>query len=410
MFQEVSPFEAECLVEALKEIDIEDVGSSEWLSQHESVERLNKQAHVQARSGDEFVTDALCTFEKVPTLIHELVVIETWKEKLFPLLKKKLSKMSTLRSYLPIYHEASLANLLEVSLFHENAAEAADDQAVDLIAWCHRKLVYLCETPNSELLPPDLDVSASLNQSREEELERLKKEAEFKIAVCALSIVRFLTDHMHKMSPSVATTLLNQHDFLLLLVPLMEKQPWHRVNSKGEPERFEDLQWVPLSADGEGDSVAAERLAQLHAQCWLCVFNLVMSEAGRTRYELSGFRKDNLLKLRRWMNESLYDQLPPLVELHRCLETLAVAGTLGGPNATPPCVVELMPEIRSRLLSKYKGGGASEKGENGKWKEAAKRIAKRHFASENPEELKRLAESLMQFPVLDPRCAVCGKD
>ena len=40
----------------------------------------------------------------------------------------------------------------------------------------------------------------------------------------------------------------------------------------------------------------------------------------RARYELSSFRRENLLRLRRYINEVVVDQLPPLTNLHRALE------------------------------------------------------------------------------------------
>ena len=73
--------EAERYVEELQRFSMAAVGSSAWLDQHRRLVKLNLQAHqcAMARS-DEFVIEALQTFSKVSTLVHELVLIEAWKE------------------------------------------------------------------------------------------------------------------------------------------------------------------------------------------------------------------------------------------------------------------------------------------------------------------------------------------
>ncbi len=42
-----------------------------------------------------------------------------------------------------LYHEATLANLLETVLYHEAAAEAAEESMLDLGDYCYRKLSQL---------------------------------------------------------------------------------------------------------------------------------------------------------------------------------------------------------------------------------------------------------------------------
>jgi len=83
----LTPYEAEHYVESLERFGIEDVGSSKWLTQHEYVEKLNQLAHAQAKDGtDEFVVDYLQQHDKIGVLIHDLLLCEIWKEKMYPLL------------------------------------------------------------------------------------------------------------------------------------------------------------------------------------------------------------------------------------------------------------------------------------------------------------------------------------
>lgn len=68
-----------------------------------------------------------------------------WKEKVLPHLAAHLSSsMDSVMAYQLLYHEAVVANLLEVCLFHRRACEALpDDALLELCDWCCRKLVLL---------------------------------------------------------------------------------------------------------------------------------------------------------------------------------------------------------------------------------------------------------------------------
>lgn len=47
----------------------------------------------------------------------------------------------------------------------------------------------------------------------------------------------------------------------------------------------------------------------------------------RKKYELTDYRKNNLLRLRKYMNEILLDQLPNLSFMLRTLEELSIMNT-----------------------------------------------------------------------------------
>lgn len=51
-------------------------------------------------STDEFVMDYFVTYEKLSVLIFDLLTSETWKAKIYPLVKFDLAKISSIRSYL----------------------------------------------------------------------------------------------------------------------------------------------------------------------------------------------------------------------------------------------------------------------------------------------------------------------
>lgn len=180
---------------------------------------------------------------------------------------------------------------------------------------------------------------------------------------------------------AVTTRLLETHDVLLLLVPLMEKAPWVRKNrNNGAIEKFEDHQWERVEADDEG------RLPKLQTQVWLAIYNLVMDQECRSRYELTSFRKENLLRLRRYINEVVVDQLPPLTNLHRTLEEMSISGQFTGasPAQVAPFVVEMVAEAREMLARSYEG----------RWQEIADLQLREVLVKETPEELKRLGNMI----------------
>lgn len=94
-------------------------------------------------STDEYVMDTFVTLDKIDVLIYDLLLSEVWKENVYPLVKKEVGKMTSIRSYMLMYHEASVCNLLEVLLFHRTAVESSEDAIVELIDYCYRKLVDL---------------------------------------------------------------------------------------------------------------------------------------------------------------------------------------------------------------------------------------------------------------------------
>jgi hypothetical protein len=75
-------------------------GWRRWVEQHHSIERLNAQAHVNARNkSDPFVLESLITFEKLPTLIKMLVSAEAWIDRIFPSVQATIPAGRSMRAY-----------------------------------------------------------------------------------------------------------------------------------------------------------------------------------------------------------------------------------------------------------------------------------------------------------------------
>ena len=123
-YDAVDPLEAERLVESLRKFEIEEIGCSAWLQQHEVIERLNIQAHQSAASiSDEYVLEALLTYDKLDVLVNDLITLEAWKDNVYPLLLDEVAGKNTMRCYFILYHEATLVNFFEVLLYHKHVCE-----------------------------------------------------------------------------------------------------------------------------------------------------------------------------------------------------------------------------------------------------------------------------------------------
>ena len=54
------------------------------------------------------------------------------------------------------------------------------------------------------------------------------KDLRFGTALAALSVLRYLTDHMTELPLGVMARMLDTHDTIVQLVPLLEERPWMR--------------------------------------------------------------------------------------------------------------------------------------------------------------------------------------
>ncbi|XP_067908401.1 zinc finger MYND domain-containing protein 10 [Heterodontus francisci] len=390
------PVEAAGYAQSLQEFSLKDIGSARWFRQHDYIEKLNMQAIIDATADqDEFVKETIYSHGKVPTLIHELISIEVWKQKVFPVLcqLQDFTPKSTFPIYIVIHHEATIINLLETIFYYKDVCDSAEEAVLDLADYCHRKVTLLaarsdgCGKQELERSSP-----ASL-----EELQKQCQELEFDISLKALSILRYITDHIDSLPLSVQTRLLNTHNIPCVLIHLVEYCPWSRYNSKGELQKYADGKWytVPLE-----DKL---KITKLDGQVWIALYNLVLKPDCQQRYDFNNFNKNQLLKLQGFLTEVVIDQLPNLVELQRFLGHLAMTDP---PPPKKNLILEQVPDIRDRIIREN----------SNKWKAIAKHQVKTAF---NPseqdlrEQAHRLTETynldMMENLILDrPKCGFCG--
>ncbi|XP_023676833.2 zinc finger MYND domain-containing protein 10 isoform X1 [Paramormyrops kingsleyae] len=396
------PGEAEGYIQSLETYSLKEIGSTRWFMQHEYIEKLNMQAILNATAmQDEFVKEQLVSFGKIPTLIHGMISIEIWKQKVFPILCQlhDFNPKSTFPLYMVIHHEASIINLLETIMFHQEPCEAAEDSILDLIDYCHRKLILLAGRNASDggTVPDRVTYTGDACHSSVQDLQNQNVAIEFEISLKALSVLRYITDHVDSVNLSALHRLLSTHNLPCVLVRLVECCPWSHINKAGQMEKYIDGRWCPIPREDQ------LKMTKLDGQVWIALCNLLLRLECQRKYDFNSFNKSQLLRLRGFLTEVLIDQLPSLSELQRFLSHLAVV------DPAPPqkgLILEQIPEMWSNIMNKNAG----------KWKAIAKVQVKQAFAP-SEDDLRRQAHRLAQTYNLDvierlipkkPKCGFCG--
>jgi len=122
-------------------------------------------------------------------------------------------------------------------------------------------------------------------KSQMEELDNHFADIEFRICTSSMSICRLLCENIQALPLSIVNRIIDVHDFLILLVPLIENPPWTRRNpSSGSWEKIIDHEWVQIKP------VDLLKVTKVEGQLWLCLYHLVAKSEFSSRYELNSFR------------------------------------------------------------------------------------------------------------------------
>mmetsp|Transcript_24978 Transcript_24978/g.82320 ORF Transcript_24978/g.82320 Transcript_24978/m.82320 type:complete len:423 (-) Transcript_24978:1254-2522(-) len=334
--------EAERLVEEIRVFGIEEIGLKAWTKQHQVIEKLNMQAQISVMNqSDEYVVEALIDHEKISTLIHCLIVCEVWKDTVLVKVQQDLASSHYVKLYLIMYHEAVILGLLEKAFYHSSAVSMAGDSLIELSDYCYRKTVYLNSFhSDTEEESPKRD--QILNMKDIERLEEQKKKIDFSCAISALTVLRFIVENAETVPISVLSRLLTEQDIMQTLIPLLDDAPWTRKKDK-VIEKYEDGKWIEVSQDD------LHRISKTEAQVWLTLNCLLLHPECRRKYEWTENRKSLVMKLSKYFNELLIDQLPILSEMRRLVETLAFSAPNSGTEPRS-VVIEQIPELRDKIM------------------------------------------------------------
>lgn len=361
----VDPSEAEKIVETLRKFDIKEIGTTAYFDQHMKLEKLNQQAHQNAATNsDEYVLEAFLTFNKIEFLIHDLLLIEAWKESVYPLLLKDLAGRNNNRLYFILYHEATLVNMLEVFCYHKHVCEAAGERMLDLVDYVARRLTRLNNPMamfrqgdfSSDSIGIDAKSTAEFAAKLEartpaQELEHHFSEIEFRVCVVSVAICRFICEHADCLPLSVVSRITDTHDMLVLIVPLIENPPWTRRNpSTNKWQKLVDHKWTEVKP------IDLMKVTKLEGQPWLTLYHLLAKSLFRERYHLNTFRKAQTLRVRKYINDILLDQLPFLADIQRYMDELAITevpeprSAIGGGGSGSGIMFEQVAALRESII------------------------------------------------------------
>jgi predicted Zn-ribbon and HTH transcriptional regulator len=400
----------EIISRQLREINLENYGSEEFIKQHVTLERLNMQAVKNALlGGEDFILENFVTFEKIKNLVQELFTAFNFKNYIYPKIKNKICDMASCKVYILLYHEAVIINLLENFFFHVTACLELEDYIIDIIEYCYNKISRVVNNKDKRYfnnIGPQININdiKNDNQSSVEEMEIKNEEIEFYISMACISIMRYITDHLLQLPFPVRNHVMNVKDVPLLLVAVMETKPWVKeINSTQKDKEkdiyiFENNHWVK---HGNNNT----KLPKLEAQVWISIFNLFMNSDNNKKYEITEFRKNNLLRIRKYMNESLYDQIPPLQQLFRALEEMSLM-QYNSTGSNNPFVVEIIPLLYNKKIKESEIIRISEL------------IQNKFFSKLTSDQLKKEMDLIsevysmgnMEYFMEDPKCANCNRD
>lgn len=395
--------EVDAYVEALDVFEVEDIGKPKWHTQHEYIEKLNMQAILDAnRNTHEYVREAIVSNDKLPILISQLITTEIWREKIFrELIVMNFEPKVTFSIYIIFYHEACLVNLLETLMYHEDVCTACDDQILDLIDYSYRLLterIRKIKNEEQRLRKKQEDKIETEHSESIKELLTQEDTLRFDMSMKMLSIVRYICDCLQKLPMSVTTRLLDNFDFILLLVDFIELKPWEKTLEDGTFMRHIEGKWQKISIEDR------YLMPKIEGQIWLALYQLLLSPHCLQKYEYTDYNKNRITKLRAHLNEVVLDQMPHLIQLQRFLEQLSF---MEPPAVKKQLVLEQVAELYDRIVRKYQN----------QWHHVAEKQAKTVLKPSEVEARQQAARwaNTMNFDVLEsfineaPKCATCGE-
>ena len=425
----LTSFESEDIISnKIQPLTYDIIGSSTFLQQHAYLSKLNMQEVKNILTGGEdLIMTQFIDHEKLIPLIHDIFLMNSFKLTIFPEIKKQIANLSSIKSYLMLYHEAVLCNLLENFLYSITACEAADEYIVDIIEYAYNmisKWINFKMKKNDEEIweiekKSNLDMKIvaekiknnSKNQEEnEKELDQKNIEINFGIAMSCINILRYISDHLEQLAFPVRYHMMNIKDVPILFVTLMEMKPWQRkyyvkdkeTNKEKEViEYYENNNWVEKSS-------LQHKIPKLEIQIWITIYNLCMSQENNKKYEITEYRQNSLLRLRKFFSTELYDQIPQMNNLYRSLEEMSLMTFPTNPTKNE-FIIEMIPKLTNSKEFKL------NKEEIDK---ISKKILKDYFFNLTPEILRKELEPIneiysidnMEYFMDDPKCANCGKN
>ena len=421
----------EIISKKINEISYEKIGSAEFIQHHAYLSKLNMQEMKNILTGGEdIIMTQFIDNDKLKLLIKELYIINTFKEKIYPNIKEKIINLCSIKSYFILYHEAVLVNLIENFLYSITACQAAEDYLVDVIEYSYKMISkyisYKMKNPDDTLNYGNNSLNNNINEelSLEEKIKKINeqvkdkkndikemdnkyKEIEFQIAMSCINILRYISDHLEQLPFPVRHHMMNVKDVPILFVTLMELRPWKRKILKYNQKENKKEEIEEIYENNNWTTLIEHKLPKLEIQILITIYNLVMNQDNNKKYEITEYRQNQLLRLRKYFSEDLYDQIPQMMNLYRSLENMSLM-TYGNTLTVNPFIVEMVPILSGNKIFKLTEEQIKLIGDN---------IVSKYFENLNREKLAKELEPVneiynldnIEYFMEDPICAQCGK-
>ena len=425
----------EIISKRINEITFDMIGSGDFIQHHAYLNKLNMQEMKNILTGGEdIIMTQFIDHDKLKLLIKELYTVNTFKEKVYPTIKDKIIKLCSIKTYFILYHEAVLVNLIENFLYSITACQAAEDYLVDVIEYAYKMIskyvAYKMKNPddtlnygnnsslfgNNNILNEELSLEEKIKKINEQvkdkendikEMDEKYKEIEFGIAMSCINILRYISDHLEQLPFPVRHHMMNVKDVPVLFVTLMELRPWRRKIMKYNDKSKKKEEVEEIYENNNWTSLIEHKFPKLEAQVLITIYNLVMNQDNNKKYEITEYRQNQLLRLRKFFSEVLYDQIPQMMNLYRSLENMSLM-TYGNTLTVNPFIVEMVPILSGNKIFKLTEDQINKIGN---------KIVKNYFENLSKEKLAKELEPVneiynldnIEYFMEDPVCAQCGK-
>jgi hypothetical protein len=343
--------ELEHQIESLRPFPPLEVGTAAWKSQRARVEVMNVISHQAAsEKKSDVVLELLVSHNKLPVLLHELLVCEAVRRHVYPQAAAALERTPA-GAYMYLQYESVLLNLLECLMFSADAVTGFDDDILELMdyAWRTVSAVLLADSRRINDIPaPDAAAPerlAAISDVRQR-FAVAQRETMIARAMSCVSLLWFVVERLQELPLAAARDVLSKHDLIVGFANLLEAQPWLRRGPGGAVEKFSGGRYNAIPAAN------AMMIVPTEAHAWFALHYLLCDRACRAQYHYTTFRKEQILRVKRLLNETIVDQIPALVDVQRALEELSFLQPPSGTEEkfkSTALLVESVPRLQAAI-------------------------------------------------------------
>ncbi|SOV12195.1 MYND finger protein,putative [Plasmodium gaboni] len=328
----------------IKNMDMLQLFSKDWMTYHEHIVYINIYLHnhkdIIDITQDERMNVILKRFEIILRDLIKIYFIRFLyfekKEENISIINKNEKVQSEnimdedtlnhirISSYILMYHELCLLNIIEFILYSDYVYDHIETYMINIISYVYSNLISFLGTKSEQYFVKPIS-EMFINEMVLEEEDNTYNVDKLKIYLNIINILRNITDKIHLLNNTVVNKIVD-YDMLLILIPLIEKKPWRHQN------------YVWIRTDDH-------TLCSVEKQLWLILYTLILSDSCQQKYEMTNYRRNNILKLRKYMNEHMYEQLPPIKSLHTFIEHLYISTSIFPDKKNSYLMIDVVPEI-----------------------------------------------------------------